>query len=154
MSEGAGPLPPRPAPVDAGAGGWSGIEVRDRWVFGVEARDGVFFCAAMAEDGTVRAMRVFPPGSRGVEQFVRFAARQGPARQPPVIGLLDRTSGPAGVRDLAEAFRREGFQVCPVNGETLAGSCPAVGLALDGGRNSRRAARAMLAAGVDRERSG
>jgi hypothetical protein len=108
-------------------------------VFGVEARDGVFFCTAMAEDGTVRAMRVFPPGSRGVKQFVHFAARQGPARQPPMIGLLDGTSGRDGVRELAEAFRQEGFEVCPVHGEP-----PVGGLALDGGRNSRRAARALL----------
>jgi hypothetical protein len=121
--------------------------VRDRWVFGVEARDGMFFCTAMAGDGTVRAMRVFPPGARGVMQFVRFAARQGPSLQPPVIGLLDRTSGPVGGRDLAEAFRREGFQVCPVNGERVAGSNTAVGRALDGGRNSRRAARAVLQPG-------
>ena len=120
-------------------------------MFGVEARDGVFFCTAMAEDGTVREMRVFPPGDRGVAQFVRFASRQGPARQPPVIGLVDRTSSAAGVQGLAEALRQEGFHVCPVNNEPLVGSGGATGLALDGGRNSRRAARAMLAAGPLRE---
>ncbi len=114
------------------------------WVFGVEARDGAFFCTAMAGDGTVRAMRVFPAGRQGVRQFVRFAARQGPAEESPMIGLLDRMSSPSRGRELADAFRREGFRVCPVNGEPLAGSPSACGLALDGGRNSRRAARAIL----------
>lgn len=121
--------------------------MKDQWVFGVEARDGAFFCTAMAGDGTVRAMRVFPPGRRGVLQFVRFAARQGPAEEPPVIGLIDRMSSPAGGLELAEAFRHEGFRVCAVNGEPLAGSPAAAGLALDGGRNSRRAARAILRPG-------
>jgi hypothetical protein len=77
-------------------------------------------------------------------QFVRFAARLGPAKKPPVIGLLDRTSQPAGGQDLAEAFEREGFRVCPVNGEPLSGVRSTGGLALDGGRNSRQAARAIL----------
>jgi len=121
--------------------------VKDRWVYGVEARDGVFFCTSMALDGSVGAMRVFPPGRRGVAQFVRFASQQGPAEEPPVIGLIDRMSGPAGGLNLAEAFRREGFQVCAVTGEPLAGSPAAGGLALDGGRNSRRAARAILRSG-------
>ncbi len=116
----------------------------DRWVYGVEVRDGAFFCTAMAEDGTVKAMRVFPSGPRGVTQFVRFAARLGPVEKPPVIGLLDRTSQPTGGRDLAEAFEREGFRVCPVNGEPLFGARSTGGLALDGGRNSRQAARAIL----------
>ncbi len=80
-------------------------------------------------------------------QFVRFAARLGPAEKPAVIGLLDRTSGPTAGQDLAEAFEREGFRVCPVNGERVAGSNTAVGRALDGGRNSRRAARAVLQPG-------
>lgn len=122
-------------------------QVNDRWVYGVEVRDGVFFCTAMAGDGTVRAMRVFPPGPRGVAQFVRFAARLGPAEQPPVIGLLDRTSGPTVGPDLTEAFEREGFRVCAVNGEPLSGSGCVRGLALDGGRNSRRLARSILRPG-------
>jgi hypothetical protein len=121
--------------------------VKDQWVYGVEARDGAFFCTAMDGDGTVMAMRVFPSGHRGVLQFARFAARQGPAGKPPVIGLIDRMSSPAGSLELAEAFRREGFRVCAVGGGPLAGSLEAGGLALDGGRNSRRAARAILQPG-------
>lgn len=113
-------------------------------MYGVEARDGAFFCTAMAGDGRVEAMRVFPTGRRGVAQFVQFAARQGPGQEQPVIGLIDRMSGSDGGEALAEAFRRKGFQVRSVSGERLAGMTATGGLALDGGRNSRRAAQAIL----------
>ncbi len=116
--------------------------MRDRRVFGVEVRDGVFFCTVMAADGSVRAMRVFPPGPRGVTQFIRFAAHQGPVEDHPLVGLLDRTSGPDG-GGLARALEREGFRVCPVCGEAPSGRAAAC-LALDGGKNSRRAARAAI----------
>jgi hypothetical protein len=120
--------------------------VTDRRVFGVEVRDGVFFCTVMAADGTVRAMRVFPPGQRGVNQFLRFAARQGLDNGHPRVGLLDLTSGPGG-GGLARALEQEGFRVCPVCGELPAGRA-AAGLALNGGRSSSRAARALLDGGT------
>jgi len=124
--------------------------VRDRRVFGVEVRDGVFFCTVMAADGTVRAMRVFPPGQRGVTQFLRFAAHQGLAGDHPRVGFLDRTSGPDG-GGLARALEQEGFRVCPVCGEAPTGRA-AANLALDGGKNSRRAARALLRVGTAADR--
>lgn len=114
--------------------------------FGVEVRDGVFFCTAMASDGTVRAMRVFPPGPGGVTQFLRFVERHHSGNRKPMIGIVDRTSVEGAADRLAEAMQREGFLVCPVIGEVLAGAVR--GVPLDGGRTSRRAARAMLRRGV------
>lgn len=111
-------------------------------VFGVEARDGVFFCTAMASDGTVRAMQVFPPGPGGVAQFLRFVERHHGGSRKPMIGIVDRTSVEGASARLAEAMQREGFRVCPVISEVLAGAVR--GVPLDGGRTSRRAARAML----------
>lgn len=118
-------------------------------VFGVEARDGVFFCTAMAADGTVRAMRVFPPGPRGVAQFKRFVDCHRSGDQQPMVGMVDRTSSEAAASRLVEAMRQEGCRVCPVIGEMV---CGTVRGPLDGGRTSRRAARAMLRKGAADER--
>jgi type II secretory pathway pseudopilin PulG len=96
----------------------------------------------MAADGTVRAMRVFPPGPRGVAQFKRFVDDHRSGDQPPVVGMVDRTSSEDAAGRLVEAMRREGCRVRPVAGESLGGTV--CGVALDGGRTSRRAARAML----------